>query len=151
MPAPRIKRAALLVKRLSKSLLLSCIPLRKTFFFFFFLNERLQAKSMMVSSSVRVAVCLGVFLFSILVYIATVRSVVPWPTNLYLHDVREIKEPIPINLSLPNYQKAHAKLYQYHKLFSNKTSLEPFSDPQQPATVTTWWQAAALIDWQVHS
>ncbi|XP_059146513.1 uncharacterized protein LOC131934455 isoform X2 [Physella acuta] len=42
-------------------------------------------------------------------------------------------------------------LVQYKKLFGDTATKVPLADPNHEDTITTWWQAAAMIDWYINS
>ncbi|CAG5115690.1 unnamed protein product, partial [Candidula unifasciata] len=53
-----------------------------------------------------------------------------------------------VTLNITNNEGAVAYLEKYKSLFKSpaeQLALEP--DPNKPKTITTWWQAAAMIDW----
>lgn len=41
-------------------------------------------------------------------------------------------------------------LVQYKKLFGDTATKVPLADPNHEDTITTWWQAAAMIDWYIN-
>ncbi|KAK3800454.1 hypothetical protein RRG08_004866 [Elysia crispata] len=94
----------------------------------------------MISSRMRIYLCVSGLLALIVTF---ARLTVMSPSS-------RDQQPVSARVTTSHdYPGAFAKLKQYQKLFSDSPESEVSVDPSNASTVTSWWQAAALIEWYI--